>query len=239
MDVSLRIDRGALKLDLGEVEKRICDFIKGIVQDAGASGVVVGLSGGVDSSLTAALCTKALGKENVLGIILPLSFTPTEDVDDAINLAEDLGIRKVVVDIDEICNAFFIGLDVDLVNPKNMIPLANIRARVRMVILYYYSNVYGYLVVGTGDRSESLIGYFTKYGDGGVDLLPICRLYKTQVRELAKYMGIPERMAFKPSSPQLYPGQKASDEIPIEYEELDLILFNLFDLGMTSIEVSF
>jgi NAD+ synthase len=236
--VGLRLERGALELDLDEAEGRILEFVRRIVRDAGASGVVVGLSGGVDSSLTAALCTKALGNENVLGIIMPLSFTPSEDVDDAIKFAEDLGIRIEVVDIDGICEAFFKALDVDLMDPKKRMPVANIRARVRMVALYYFSNAYGYLVAGTGDRSESLIGYFTKYGDGGVDFLPICHLYKTQVRELARHMGIPERVAFKPSSPQLYPGHKATDEIPIGYEELDLVLAGLFDLGMTQDEVS-
>jgi NAD+ synthase len=237
-DVGLRLDRGALKLDLGEAEKRICEFIKGIVRDAGAHGVVVGLSGGVDSSLTAALCTKALGNENILGIIMPLSFTPSEDMDDAIRLAEDLGIRTEVVDIDGICRAFFKALEVDLADPRKKMPVSNVRARVRMVALYYYSNAYGYLVAGTGDRSESLIGYFTKYGDGGVDFLPICHLYKTQVRELARHVGIPEKVAFKPSSPQLYPGHKAIDEIPIGYEVLDLVLAGLFDMGMTPDEVS-
>lgn len=237
-DVGLRLDRGTLELDLEEAEGRILEFVRRIVRDAGASGVVVGLSGGVDSSLTAALCTKALGEENVLGIIMPVSFTPSEDMDDAIRLAEDLGIRTEVVDIDGICEAFFQALNVDREDPGKRMPMANIRARVRMVVLYYYSNAYGYLVAGTGDRSESLIGYFTKYGDGGADFLPICHLYKTQVRELARHVGVPERVAAKPSSPQLYPGHKATDEIPIGYEELDLVLAGLFDLKMSPEEVS-
>ena len=102
-----------------------------------------------------------------------------------------------------------------------------------MIILYYYANISNYLVVGTGDRSEELIGFFTKYGDGGADFLPIAHLYKTEVRKLAKYIGIPEKISNKPSSPQLYPGHKAIDEIPIDYDQLDKALIGLFDYKLS------
>jgi len=236
--LQMKLTRDILKIDFEEETERILEFIRRVVENSGASGVVLGLSGGVDSSLTAVLCVKALGRERVLGVLMPTNFTPREDVEDALELAETLGIRVETVNIDEISEAFFKCLKVDRSDPKARIPMANIRARIRMVILYYYANLRNYLVAGTRDRSESLIGYFTKYGDGGVDFMPICHLYKTQVRELARHLGVPERIAYKPSSPQLYPGHKATDEIPIDYGKLDLILAGLFDLKMEPEEVS-
>jgi len=236
--LQMKLTRDILKIDFEEETERILEFIRRVVENSGASGVVLGLSGGVDSSLTAVLCVKALGREKVLGVLMPTNFTPREDVEDALELAETLGIRVETVNIDEISEAFFKCLKVDRSDPKARIPMANIRARIRMIILYYYANLRNYLVAGTGDRSESLIGYFTKYGDGGVDFMPICHLYKTQVRELARHLGVPERIAYKPSSPQLYPGHKATDEIPIDYSKLDLILVGLFDLKMEPEEVS-
>jgi len=228
----------ALKLNLEEATNEIIEFIRKIVKDANAAGVVLGLSGGVDSSVVAALCVRALGKEKVLGVIMPTKFTPSQDVEDARDLAEHLGIRTSFVNIHDIEEAFFRGLRCDQRDPKQKIPLANIRARIRMIILYFYANLNNYLVAGTGDRSEVLIGYFTKYGDGAADFSPIRHLYKTQVRELAKHLGIPEKIAYKPSSPQLYPEHKVTDEIPLEYEKLDPVLAGLFDLKLPPKEVS-
>jgi len=226
------------KLNFREVTEEICNFIRKTVEDAKAAGIVVGLSGGVDSSLVATLCVHALGKDKVLGVLMPTSFTPPQDIEDARELADWLGIRTKFVSIQGISDAFFKELSANQQDPKQRIPMANIRARTRMIILYYYANINNYLVVGTGDRSEDLIGFFTKYGDGGVDFLPICHLYKTQVRELAKYLDVPDKIAYKPSSPQLYPGHRATDEIPINYDRLDPILIGLFDYKLTPEEVS-
>jgi len=225
-------------LDYSKTTEEIVDFIRANVENARAKGVVVGLSGGVDSSLTVTLCVRALGKERVLGVLLPTSFTPEDDVRDAGELAKQLGIRAEYVNIEGITQSFFKDLKVDLQNSAHRMPAANIRARTRMIILYYYSNLNNYLVAGTGDKSEALIGFFTKYGDGGVDILPIIHLYKTQVRALAEYLGVPHRIAYKPSSPQLYPGHKATDEIPIDYERLDPVLVGLFDRNLLPEEVS-
>jgi NAD+ synthase len=107
-----------------------------------------------------------------------------------------------------------------------------------MVILYFFANANNMLVAGTGDQSEALIGFYTKYGDGAADFFPIKHLYKTQVRELTKYLGIPEKMALKPSSPQLYPGHKLSDEVPLNYDRLDPVLVGLFDLKLPPEKVS-
>jgi len=218
-----------LDLDWEATASEIIAFIQRIVAEARADGIVVGLSGGVDSSLVAALSVRALGKENVLGVLMSTNFTPTEDVQDAKDLAKLLEIRIESVPIQPIVDSLVRALIVDEADPHVKVPLANVRSRVRMVVLYFFANLYNYLVAGTGDRSEDLIGYFTKYGDGGVDFLPISHLYKTQVRKLAEYLGIPPRVSYKPSSPQLYPGHKATDEIPIDYDKLDCVERMLFD----------
>jgi len=234
----VRLNQNTLEFDPEKTLSKTLEFIRIIVKDVNASGVVLGLSGGVDSSLTAALCSRALGKENVLGILMPMAFTPYDDIADALELAEKLGIRTEIVNIDDICDAFIKILKIPSEDVKLRIPLANIRARVRMVILYFYANANNYLVVGTGDRSEALIGYFTKYGDGGADFFPIRHLYKTQVRGLALYLGIPAKMALKPSSPQLYPGHKLTDEVPLDYDKLDVLLAGLFDHRLPADKVS-
>ena len=234
----IKPNEDSLRLDFEKTLNEILQFIRRMAQEANASGVVLGLSGGVDSTLTAALCTRALGRENVLGILMPTSFTPERDNVDALKVAEMLAIRTEKLNIDSVCDAFMKTLQIREEDAETRIPLANIRARVRMVIAYFYANANNYLVAGTGDRSETLIGFFTKYGDGGADFFPIRHLYKTQVRELAKYLGVPKRIADKPSSPQLYPGHELSDELPLDYDKLDLVLVGLFDCGMSPEKVS-
>lgn len=232
-----------MELNVPEIEfektvNEITSFIKCRVDEAKASGVVLGLSGGIDSSLTATLCVRALGRDKVLGVIMPTNFTPREDVEDALKLADMLGIKTKFINIDDICEAFVKALKVDPNDPEAKIPLANIRARIRMIILYFYANLYNYLVVGTSDKSEYLIGYFTKHGDGAADFFPILHLFKTQVRELASYLNLPERIVKKPSSPQLYPGHKLTDEIPADYSVIDPILVGLFEKALPAEEVS-
>jgi len=227
-----------LKIDPEKAVETIIDFIKKTVEASGASGVVIGLSGGVDSSLAAALCVRALGSNRVLAVLMPTDFTPREDVEDAFEHAKILGIRAGFVKVQDIVDSFSKSLGVSKDEAESKLARANILARTRMIVLYYYANVKNYLVVGTGDKSEGLIGYFTKYGDGAADFFPIRHLYKTQVREIARYLGVPEKIAYKPSSPQLYPGHKATDEIPLDYDKLDLTLAGLFDHKMTPGEVS-
>jgi NAD+ synthase len=226
-------------LDFQRTVDEICDFIRSIMEQSGAKGVVLGLSGGVDSSLTAALCVHALGKNRVLGLFMPASFTPQQDTDDALDLAEQLGINTKFVSIQGISDAFLESLGVHPQEEQaKKKAIANVRARIRMVITYYYANASNYLVAGTSDRSELLIGFFTKHGDGGADFLPISSLYKTHVRALARFLGIPETVAYKPSNPQLYPDQKLTDELPLTYKDLDPILVGLFDLKLSPEDVS-
>src|SRR2546421_2877178 len=193
------------ELDWEAVKNEIVVFIQRTVRAAGAEGTVVGLSGGVDSSLVVKLLVLALGKEHVMGVLLPTAFTPKEDIDDAKSLAAELRIKSELVNIQPIVNGFSesLGIGEELERPK--IPLANIRSRTRMVVLYYYANLNNYLVAGTGDRSEDLIGYFTKYGDGGVDFLPISHLYKQRVGKQPEYSDLPPKIVSKPSIHHSHP----------------------------------
>jgi len=218
-----------LKLDFQEVVKEIVEFIQKIV---GEKDVVIGLSGGLDSSVTSALLVKALGSERVHGLIMPAYFTPREDIEDAIWLANYFGIDYKIISIDRILDSYAESLKLNPEDERYKMAFGNLRARIRMCLLYFYANLMGGLVAGTGDKSEILIGYYTKYGDGGVDFLPIAHLYKTQVRELGAYLGLPRRIYIKPPAPRLFPGHVALNELPVDYSKLDILLFNIFDRGL-------
>ncbi|MGC8570006.1 NAD+ synthase [Caldivirga sp.] len=220
-----------LNVNYDYIERRIVDFIRTYVNSSGAKGAVIGLSGGVDSSVTASLLTKALGKDRVLALIMPFKTTPPEDVKDAVQLAQILGIRYYIVNIDPIRASF--SSSIPAFSENEVVANGNILARIRMTILYYYANINGMIVAGTGDKSELLIGYFTKYGDGGVDILPIGDIYKSQVRMLGKHLGLPESIVTKPSSPRLWEGQTAEGELGVSYADIDVILHALVDLRMS------
>ncbi len=199
--------------------------ITGFIRQTAPNGVVIGLSGGVDSSLVAALCAEALGKDKVLGIIMPSATTAQEDVNDANEFAATLGIEHKTIDIEGVLSAVGSLLNTE---PRSLAS-SNLAPRLRMAVLYYYANQLNRLVAGTGNRSELLVGYFTKYGDGGVDMLPIGDLYKHEICELAKIMGVPEKIISKAPSAGLWPGQTDEDEIGLSYNELDIILVAVFD----------
>ncbi|MEM2924475.1 MAG: NAD+ synthase [Methanocellales archaeon] len=213
-----------LALDLESVKKTIESFIKNEVKAAKAKGAIIGMSGGLDSSTVAKLCVNALGSNNVLGLILPFS---EEDIDssDAVNLARTLRIAYEVINIKQILNAY--QQSCEHFKRRKRLPKANLIPRIRMAMLYYHANLLNYLVIGTGNKSEISTGYFTKYGDGAADILPIGDLYKTQVRMLAEYIGIPKHILKKVPTPGLWRGQTDEGELGITYPELDLILFAL------------
>ncbi len=211
-------------LDYSKLIDEIQNKIKEYVMSANAKGVVLGLSGGIDSSVTAALSVKALGKENVLGLGLPCHSIP-QDLEDAKLIAKNLGITFKVIELtstyDEIISVFKTKI---IPNEK---ALANLKPRLRMTTIYFAGQSMGYLVIGTGNRDELAIGYFTKYGDGGVDFEPIGALYKCEVREVAKILRIPEKIINKPPSAGLWKGQTDEDEIGMTYDLLDEIIYRL------------
>ena len=228
MDFKEIIDR-----DYKGLEEKLVSWIKEKVKNAGAKGAVIGLSGGIDSSVTSLLCKKAF-PENTLGLIMPCESNPQDRVD-AMSHAEKFDIDYKEVDLVDIYQEFINTIDKvenkinlnkkiessnELDNALKM-ALANVKPRLRMTTLYYYATLNNYLVIGTDNRSELKLGYFTKFGDGGIDLAPIGNLVKMEVRELAHEMGIPERIIRKAPSAGLWKDQSDEDELGISYEEID------------------
>jgi NAD+ synthase len=214
----------------------IADWIQQQVTGASARGVVVGLSGGLDSAVVARLCQMA-APSRVLGAILPC-HSDASDEQDANLIASHFGLPIVRLDLAPTYDRLVNGLKtmflqipdeqaaVAETSPdlKARLPLANIKPRLRMSALYFIANSLNYLVAGTGNRSELTIGYFTKYGDGGVDLLPLGRLLKSEVRELATELEIPEPIVDKPPSAGLWAGQTDEDEMGFSYADLERYL---------------
>jgi NAD+ synthase len=210
-------------MDLQIVQNKIIDFIRSETHKAGVDGAVIGISGGIDSALTAALTVKALGKEKVLGIHMPESgLTSAEDGDDAKALADWLGIELRTIDISEIISAFMDAVPES--ESADRLTRGNLKARVRMSLLYFHANQLNRMVMGTGNKTEILLGYFTKYGDGGVDLEPIGELYKTEVWELSRRLGVPENLITKKPSAGLWAGQTDEAELGISYVKVDQVL---------------
>jgi len=217
----------ATELDLSSARRRIIAFIKRKVEESQADGAVLGISGGIDSAVAAYLCVEALGSRRVTGLIMPdLRATPGEDVEDAKLVASELCIETKEIDVAPIHKAYLKSLE------SNRLAEGNLRARIRMSLLYYHANLMNRLVIGTGDRSELLLGYFTKYGDGGVDVLPIADLYKTEVRRLGEALGINRHIVAKRSSPRLWPGHLAESEIGMSYEAIDRLFKLRFEEGL-------
>jgi NAD+ synthase len=222
-----------LSIDAKLEIRRVSEFIKGQVFKARASGVVVAISGGIDSTVSSYLAVRALGRKKVLGLLLfEEDSKDSLDYKDAKEIISILKIRSTDLSVSPVVKAFKESLDHAGFHAARFV-MGNVKARCRMIFLYAFANENNLLVLGTGDRSEEEIGYFTKYGDGGVDLQPIAHLYKTQVRILARELGVPQRIIAKPSSPRLWKGHEAADELPVDYPSLDKILAMLFDKPKT------
>ena len=212
--------------DPAETVERIVRFLKTHTERIGAKNLLVGMSGGLDSSVVATLCAMAVGGQRTVGLYLPEDETTNQrNLEDAEKVAEKQRIMFRIHDISPLVEA-----TKNLVHPStrdSKIPMGNAKARLRAMLLYYYANSAKGLVVGTGDKSEIMLGYFTKYGDGACDIQPVADLYKTTVRHLGKYLGLPLEIYSKPSSPELWQGQTAEEELGLSYEKLDLILWGL------------
>jgi len=203
-------------------EAILSKFIRDKVQEAGAKGVVVGLSGGLDSAVTIKLCVDALGADSCHGLIMPASNLPA-DMQQAREHAESLGITWHEVDISPILDRIIEVLPWERPDTAK----GNVKARIRMITLYDYAFNNGLVVMGTGNKSETAVGYYTKHGDGGVDYVPIADLYKTEVRELARNIDVPEHFITKPPSAGLWEGQTDEDEMGITYDMLDKVLLGM------------
>ncbi len=225
-EFSVKLTPACLNIDFAEAETRICRFIKEYIENLGAEGVVLGLSGGVDSTTIAALASKALGGDRVLALLMPEGETFNQkDINDSNKVAEQFKLQTQVCDLTPVLENFYMGIPP--FDPSDRVSKGNIKARTRMIYLYYYANHQKCIVAGTSDKSETMMGYFTKWGDAAADIAPIIDLYKTQVRRLAHHLGVPEELAMKPSTPSLWPNQLAEAELEIKYDTLDLILFGL------------
>jgi len=222
----LKLTLSVLEMDWAEVETKITRFIKDYVLKSKAKGIVLGLSGGIDSSTVAALSAKAIGGNNVLGLMLPEKETYNpKDIEHAKLVAEKFGLKTEEIDITPALEA--LRKTIPIFDDKDKLCKGNLKARTRMIYLYYYANRLSLIVCGSSDKSETMIGYFTKWGDIAADISPIMDLYKTQVKKLARHIGIPKEIVEKPPSPTLWPGQTAEEELGLKYETLDLILYGL------------
>ena len=208
--------------ELGARREHVTEFIADTVEDAGADGAVIGLSGGIDSTTVAYLAVDALGADAVHGLLMPSSVNPDADESDAERVATALEIEYDTVEIGPIVDAF-VDAAPDHAAEDRM-ALGNVRVRTRAVLNSFLANAEGKLVLGTGNRSEAATGYFTKYGDQAVDCNPIGNLYKCQVRQLARELGVPEDLVTRTPTAAMWEGQTDEEEMGLGYDDLDAIL---------------
>jgi len=222
----VKLTQDALEIDVGLTVTRIKRFIKDYVEKTDAKGVAVAVSGGIDSCTTAALSALALGGKNVSALYMPEKETFSQiDSKHAKQVADKFNFKLETIDITPVIEALCRILPI--YDEHDKLSRGNLKTRSRMICLYYYANRLGKIVCGSSDKSETMMGYFTKWGDVAADISPQMDLYKTQVRLVAAHIGIPKEIVSKPSTPQLWPGQIAERELGMKYETLDLVLLGL------------
>jgi len=204
---------------MGQVEQ----IIRYMYWSSGCTGIVVGMSGGVDSAVAAAFCCRAVGGEKVLGLSLPSSVSDPADIKDAAVLCDRMGMKHRIVSIEPMLNGFKTIPEFK----ESRYLLGNLMARIRMAVLYYYANRDQKIVCGTSNHSEYMLGYCTKFGDNAADFQPLLHLYKTDIYEYARELGIPESIIKKAPSAGLWEGQRDEDEIGLSYTEIDTSLLAL------------
>lgn len=203
--------------NINEIRGKAIDFIENYVKESGTKGAVIGISGGIDSAVVAALAVEALGPGRVLGLILPCESNE-EDMKDAIDFTEKLGIDYKIIDL---TNTYQVFLRDNRENSQCNLSFCNIKPRLRMTTLYFQASLYNYLVLGTSNKSELVTGYLTKYGDGGVDIEPIADLLKNEVYQMASLLDIPKEIIEKKPTADLMPNQTDEGEMGFTYAELD------------------
>jgi len=224
METASNDNGAALNLNPEMVRGLLVRFVKDETTNAGFDRAVIGISGGVDSSVAAFLAVEALGKKNVRGVILPYKMSSKESVNDAESVAQTLGIKTETVDISGMVDSYAEEHQV-----KDKVRLGNVMARTRMIVLYDISAREQALVVGTSNKTELLIGYGTQYGDMACAINPLGDLYKTQIWQLAGSLGVPKNIIAKKPTADLWPGQTDENEIGLTYAELDSLLFRMID----------
>ncbi len=225
------LDRLNINTDLAE--RILTGFIRDEIAKTGMSKAVMGLSGGIDSALSAYLSAKALGAENVLVVRMPYETSSPESLSDAELVIEDLGLPSITVPITPMVQPL-----IDQFPDMTNLRAGNIMARQRMIILYDQSVSWGGLVMGTSNKTEFLLGYSTIYGDSGVAMHPIADLFKYQVRQLSRAVGVPSPIVDKPPSADLWEGQTDEKELGFSYDDADVVLYLLVDERYTVAEVA-
>ena len=213
-----------LRINTDLARKIIVSFIRETITKAGFERAVVALSGGIDSALTCFLSAEAMGPENVLAIRMPYATSSPDSLEDAQAVIDLLGVRSETIEITPMVDPFF-----ERTPNMSRVRRGNVMARMRMIVAYDRSMAFNGLVVGSSNKTELLLGYYTLFGDGAYALGPIGDLYKTQVRQLARAVGVPERIIAKPPSADLWQGQTDEGELGFTYEEVDKLLYLLVD----------
>jgi NAD+ synthase len=214
----------SLGLNTLEISKKITDFIAIEVEKSGLNGAIIAVSGGIDSSLILALTVSALGPKRVRAITIPeRDITLESDITDVMHLTKQYDVTCDIVEITPTLSALSKALP--FYDPKDKLATGNLRPRTRMIVSYHYANALNMMVIGSSNKTELLSGYFTKYGDGGVDLLPLGDLYKCQIKQLARYMSVPQKIIDKTPTAGLWPGQSDEGEMGASYDTIDLILW--------------
>jgi len=216
--------------ELAATRERVVSFIADVVDDAGADGAVLGLSGGIDSTLTAHLAVEALGEDGLHGITMPSAVNDPDVMSDAERVAHELGIEYDVVEIQPIAESFF---DAFPEAADDRTAAGNVYVRTRAVLNYLVANAENRVVLGTGNRAEAMTGYFTKYGDQAVDCNPIGNLYKQQVRQLAAHVGVPRDLVMQEPTAGMWEGQTDAEEMGLDYDAVDAILAVHVDGGLS------